>query len=88
MDVLSEVLRGVRLTGAVFFDIEATAPWAVASPSTDEIRARVMPGSEHLMSFHLVMDGAGWIEAHTLGIGPLAIERGDVILMPGGDPHI
>jgi AraC-like DNA-binding protein len=87
MDVLSEVLRGVRLTGAVFFDIKATAPWAVASPSTDEIRARVMPGSEHLMSFHLVMDGGGWIEADTLGLAPRRIERGDVILMPCGDPH-
>ncbi len=39
MDVLSEVLRGVRLTGAVFFDINAAAPWAVCSPPTQEICA-------------------------------------------------
>jgi len=87
MDVLSEVLRAVRLTGAVFFDINAAAPWAVASPDTQEIRTRVMPTSEHLMSFHLVMEGAGWIEADRLGEAPRALEPGDVILMPRGDPH-
>jgi AraC-like DNA-binding protein len=87
MDVLSEVLRAVRLTGAVFFDIHAAAPWAVASPRTDEIRTRVMPTSDHLMSFHLVMDGEGWIEANELGEIPRRIERGDVILMPRGDSH-
>ena len=87
MDVLSEVLRAVRLTGAVFFDINAAAPWAVASPDTSEIRARVMPSSEHLMSFHLVMDGTGWIEADQIGEAPRAVEPGDVILMPRGDPH-
>ena len=27
-DTLSDLLRAVRLTGAVFFDIEAAAPWA------------------------------------------------------------
>ena len=27
MDVLSDVLRAVRLTGAIFFDVEARVPW-------------------------------------------------------------
>ncbi len=46
-----------------------------------------MPGPEHLMSFHFVMAGSGWIEAADLGLPPARIERGDVILMPGGDSH-
>ena len=33
MDVLSDVLRAVRLTGAVFFDIDASAPFVGESVS-------------------------------------------------------
>ena len=33
MDVLSEVLRGVRLTGAVFFAVKARPPWVAATPT-------------------------------------------------------
>ena len=32
-DPLSEVLRAVRLTGAVFFTIDASAPWVVEAPA-------------------------------------------------------
>ena len=31
-DALSDVLRTVRLTGAAFFDIVATAPWVAEQP--------------------------------------------------------
>ena len=30
MDALSDVLRAVRLSGAVFFDIHAAEPWVAA----------------------------------------------------------
>ena len=32
MDVLSDVLRVVRLSGAVFFTADFSAPWALESP--------------------------------------------------------
>ena len=32
-DVLSDVLRAVRLTGAVYFDFELSAPWVAEAPS-------------------------------------------------------
>ena len=34
MDVLSEVLRVVRLTGAVYFEVNAGYPWVSKSPPT------------------------------------------------------
>ncbi|RYE37672.1 MAG: AraC family transcriptional regulator, partial [Hyphomicrobiales bacterium] len=34
MDILSDVLRAVRLSGALFFDIRASSPWVGASPNT------------------------------------------------------
>ena len=35
MDVLSDVLRVVRLSGAVFFTAEFSSPWAIESPMPD-----------------------------------------------------
>ena len=34
MDVLSDVLRVVRLSGALFFTAELSAPWALESPDS------------------------------------------------------
>ena len=54
MDVLSDVLRAVRLTGAVYFDIDASSPWVGESPDTSRIAAKVMPGVEHVISFRVI----------------------------------
>ena len=35
MDALSETLRVVRLTGAIFINARFTAPWCYQSPSAD-----------------------------------------------------
>ena len=42
MDVLSDVLRSVRLTGAVFFDMEAHSPWVGVTPRAEVIAGLVM----------------------------------------------
>ena len=44
MDALSEVLRTVRLTGAIFFDCSAQAPWVAEQPPSEAILQKVMPG--------------------------------------------
>ena len=36
-DVLSDVLRAVRLTGAVYFDFELSSPWVAEAPPSREI---------------------------------------------------
>lgn len=60
MDVLSDLLRAVRLTGAIYFDIDASSPWVGESPGTAEIAAAVIPGVEHVISFHAVLSGSCW----------------------------
>ena len=47
MDVLSDVLRAVRLTGAIFFDVEARVPWVAHTPPVKDFAHAVMPGSGH-----------------------------------------
>ena len=41
MDVLSEVLRVVRLEGALFFNAEFSTPWSISSPQSGAIDASV-----------------------------------------------
>ena len=40
MDALSDVLRAVRLTGAVFFDIKASEPWVAETPPATQSSGR------------------------------------------------
>ena len=48
-DVLSDVLRAVRLTGAVYFDLELSSPWVAEAPLAREIAERVMPGAQRVI---------------------------------------
>jgi AraC-like DNA-binding protein len=85
MDVLSDVLRVVRLSGAVFFTAEFSSPWAIDSPSPDLLASIVMPGAEYVVLFHVLMEGECIIEckAHPT----VKMETGDVIVFPHGTPH-
>jgi AraC-like DNA-binding protein len=85
-DVLSELLRAVRLTGAVFFNLEASAPWVAESPPAKLIAPHVMPGSEHVISYHVVTQGSGYGEL--LDGTAVLLQAGDVIVFPQGDPHV
>jgi AraC-like DNA-binding protein len=85
-DVLSDVLRAVRLTGAVFFDLELSSPWVAEAPASREIAASVMPGAQRVIEYHLIARGSCW--GHAIGGEPVLLREGDVILFPQGDPHV
>lgn len=88
MDVLSDVLRAVRLTGAIYFDIDASCPWVGESPGTAEIAAAVMPEAEHVISFHAVMSGSCWAALGDGSAPPVQVNAGDVVVFPGGAPNV
>ncbi len=85
-DALSDLLRTVRLTGATFFDIEAQDPWAVRSPAPSSILPRILPGADHLISYHVVT--AGRCFARIVGGEAIAVEAGEVVVFTKSDPHI
>lgn len=87
MDVLSDVLRAVRLTGAIFFDVERQAPWVAETPAGALIAGNVMPDAEHVISFHAIVSGGGWAELLDGSIPPLRVQAGDIIVVPMGDAH-
>lgn len=85
-DTLSDVLRSVRLRGALYFHVSGARDWAAEAPASREIAAAVMPGAEHVMEFHLVLAGACWATA--LGGEPVQLTAGDLVIFPQGDPHV
>jgi AraC-like DNA-binding protein len=85
-DVLSEVLRAVRLTGAVFFKFEGSAPWVAEAPPAKLVAPYVMPGSEHVIEYHVVTKGSCY--GYLLDGPAVQLEAGDIIVFPQGDSHV
>jgi AraC-like DNA-binding protein len=85
-DILSDVLRSVRLRGALYFHVSCARDWAAEAPSSCEIAGAVMPGSEHVMEFHVVISGDCW--GGVVDGVPVRLAAGDLILFPHGDPHV
>lgn len=85
MDALSDVLRAVRLTGAIFFDIHASEPWVAETPAGRLIVSKIFPDAEHLIPFHVVTQGSCW--GSVLDEPPVHLSAGDIIVFPHGDAH-
>ncbi len=85
-DVLSDVLRSVQLTSAVYFDFELSSPWVAEAPASRDIAAAVMPGAQRVIEYHLMARGSCW--AHVVGEPPIRLNEGDLIVFPQGDPHV
>jgi AraC-like DNA-binding protein len=85
MDALSEALKTVRMTGAIFFNAEFTAPWGFAEPYAHTMAPVLAPGTERLVLYHLVTEGEAL--ARIEGGPELRLTAGDVVIVPHGDPH-
>ena len=86
MDALSDVLRAVRLTGAVFFDVLAADPWVAEAPAGGSIVTTIFPGAEQLIPYHVVTRGTAW--GCIVGEAPIRLSAGDIIVFPHGDAHV
>jgi AraC-like DNA-binding protein len=85
MDVLSDVLTNVRLSGALLFFAEYRTPWCVSCPPSQMIAPLLVPGARRLVIFHIVIDGSCLVNRPDEP--PVELETGDAILMAQGDPH-
>ena len=83
MDVLSEVLKVVRLEGAIFFNAEFTAPWCLKSPSGPAIAPYLSAEGGHSITFHFLTEGRAFAK---LANGQSAeLTAGDIVVFPHGD---
>jgi AraC-like DNA-binding protein len=85
MDVLSEVLKVVRLQGALFFNAEFTAPWCVSSSPSAAYADQLAPGAGHLIIYHFVAEGRAW--AQLPGGQREELTAGDIVVLPHGNAH-
>jgi AraC-like DNA-binding protein len=86
-DILSDVLRSVRLRSAVFYFVSCGGgKWAAEAPASRDIAAAVMPGTDHVIEYHVVTEGECW--AAIVGESPVKLSRGDIVMLPQGDAHV
>lgn len=87
LDVLSEVLKTVRLTGATFFSAEFAKPWGFASPAAERFASALEPGGRHVVLYHLVTEGRATIQLLESPGLEVTVEAGDVVIFPHGHAH-
>jgi AraC-like DNA-binding protein len=84
-DVLSDVLRTGKLTGALFFMVDAAPPWQVAVAHAKAFAPIILPRAQHVISYHIVTQGSCWFAL--LDGRAVALNAGDVVVFPHGDPY-
>ena len=57
MDVLSEVLKVVKLQGALYYNGEFSAPWSIRAASSHGVAQHFVPDAEHVIIYHLLTEG-------------------------------
>lgn len=85
MDALSQILRAVQLTGAIFVHGRFSAPWCYQSPKAAEAAPFLEPGAERVVIYHYLTEGECWVELGNQP--PLPLRAGDVVIFPHGDAH-
>ncbi|QOZ29134.1 AraC family transcriptional regulator [Bradyrhizobium sp. CCBAU 51753] len=88
MDVLSDVLKAVRLTGAIFFERHLHAPWVGESPPSATIASMVMPDAQHVISFHAILSGSCWAGLAGSPESNRRFSAGDIVIYPMGDANV
>ena len=84
MDALSELLRAVKLSGAMFYVAEGSKPWRVLAPPASKLGKYVAPNASHVIEFHLVTQGVGYVR---VGEETTPFAAGDLFMIPHGDAH-
>src|SRR5689334_869683 len=74
-DRLSELLGELRFRSAVFAKVSVTPPWGIEVP----LLGRAM--------FHFVAEGGCLLEVEGVA-GSIALDEGDLVIMPHGHVHV
>jgi AraC-like DNA-binding protein len=85
MDILSDILKVVKLEGALFFNAEFSAPWCLHSRLTKEVAHHLSPAANHLILYHLLTEGRAYARLPDGRREELV--AGDIVVLPHGDAH-
>src|SRR5262245_4194576 len=84
-DLLSDVLRRVRLASGIFLRGEFSEPWAFTSTDQATLAAIVQPGATRLVLLHVAVEGGFTIRLS--GGETATVAAGDAIVLPYCDVH-
>ena len=87
MDVLSEVLKAVKLDGAVFFNGEFSSPWCAREPDAGTMASYLPTRPKHVIIFHLITEGRGYVRIEEDDCA-VPLEAGDIVILAQGDAHL
>ncbi|MEO1233067.1 MAG: AraC family transcriptional regulator [Myxococcota bacterium] len=85
-DPLSDTLRTVRLSGAVFFAWDVSWPFDMAVPDGSTFAPVILPGARQAVSYHFVTEGECW--AGPLGGPAQRLSEGDIWVVPRGHAYV
>lgn len=74
MDILSNILRVIRLQGSVYFRSCFCSPWGIEISQNPRA------------SFHIIVRGECWLQMEHLS-QPTLLSGGDILVLPHGTPH-
>ena len=87
MDALSDVLKSVRLEGAVYINAEFTAPWCIRGElGLPSVCAR-LADAEHVAFFHFLVEGSCKVRLADAS-DVLEAKAGDLVLFPQEGKHL
>jgi len=86
MDVLSTLLKTVKLEGAMFYNAVFSAPWSFRSPPSCLVAPYLSPAPRHVIIYHLLTHGQAY--ANIEDGQRIALSAGDIVVFPHGDSHL
>jgi hypothetical protein len=84
--VLSEVLKVVKLQGALFYNGEFSSPWSVYAAPSRGLARYFGTDTEYVIVYHLLTEGRASVRLENGD--RLALEAGDIVMLPHGDTHV
>ncbi|MGH8145233.1 MAG: cupin domain-containing protein [Rhodanobacteraceae bacterium] len=86
IDLLSDVLTLVRLTGALIFEVELKGPWGVAGHPAAQNFAPLLPCSTtQVIAFHVMSKGHCWVRHASREW--FELPQGHAVVVTQGDRH-
>ena len=85
MDILSDVLRSVRLSGGVFLDAHFSAPWCVSAQLRAGDCKAFLASPTQVIAYHVILEGnllVGVDGEVSTSVGP-----GEIVIFPRNDSH-
>jgi AraC-like DNA-binding protein len=87
MDALSDVLKAVRLDGAVYLNAEFTAPWCILGKYGVASARERLAGADHIVLFHYLLEGRASVRLVERA-EVVDVQAGDLVLFAHDDRHL